>query len=636
MTGTAGIEAAGVETEFAAYSGADKGLLASPVAAQSNRAAWSGGEASSPSWSCSSGAGGFRSGWESLLASIGTGRDGLSKPEEDANAIGGASTRVAVKNENPGSDAADASMISSLHGALATQGTQSGGGEENGIANGTAAPNSTGVFRKTSTNQAGALRGQVEADRILQDSDSVSADKAAGRMRWQSGHNATGHEANAQPSIGAVPAGTLDLAIAAPGTAPSEPYAPETQSQTSPRALTIESPAVFAEGFIGDPAMKAGRSEPVASAAGNHATENGRLAMQADKSTPYSPQNGLSTGVIEQQDEKNNGVYAPASLPPEESQMGNLHAEFTQMQAQPGEARQAQAQNQSQLLVPIVGQAAVIAAAPAALKQPGQEAGTADAASARPQGQIGKLESSGPGADGRVSGASSVRAVHGSGTALAGRDEVQSVQAQISGAAVNTPESWMRSPVDAHATVNAISGHAGALRAAAEESGAQATFAALDADMEPGAPTWIHAGAQQAEAGFEDPALGWVGVRADMSGGGVHASLVPGSAEAAQTLGGHMAGLQEFLAEQHTPVETLTMATHESGTAALSADQGMMQQGASQNSGQNASPDSQSNPLPAPVSMPQTLPQGILPQIDRSDGIASYSEQRGGHISVMA
>ena len=89
--------------------------------------------------------------------------------------------------------------------------------------------------------------------------------------------------------------------------------------------------------------------------------------------------------------------------------------------------------------------------------------------------------------------------------------------------------------------------------------GSQETFAALDGDAARGA-SWLHAGAHSAEAGFEDPALGWVSVRADMAAGSVHAAVVPGTAEAAQALSTHMAGLNTYLNEQRTPVHTLTLA----------------------------------------------------------------------------
>jgi hypothetical protein len=164
------------------------------------------------------------------------------------------------------------------------------------------------------------------------------------------------------------------------------------------------------------------------------------------------------------------------------------------------------------------------------------------------------------------------------------------------------------------------------------------TFAALDAASSSGTHTWVHAGAQRAEAGFEDPALGWVRVRADASGGGVHASLVPGTTEAAQALGSHMAGLSAYLAEQHTPVESLTLAAPEGRRAELGMDPGAnqnMHQGTGQDAGQGASSDQQSSPrtsapalaaagreVPAPVGRVETTTQAVIPG--------------GVHISVMA
>ena len=100
------------------------------------------------------------------------------------------------------------------------------------------------------------------------------------------------------------------------------------------------------------------------------------------------------------------------------------------------------------------------------------------------------------------------------------------------------------------------------------------TFAALDAGRDAPAPTWIHAGARHAEAGYLDPALGWVGVRADTVGGVVHAAVMPGSNEAAQLLGSHLAGLNNYLAEHHGQHATVTLATPQEGRGASSADQG--------------------------------------------------------------
>ncbi len=94
-------------------------------------------------------------------------------------------------------------------------------------------------------------------------------------------------------------------------------------------------------------------------------------------------------------------------------------------------------------------------------------------------------------------------------------------------------------------------------------------FAALDNAAAP-ASTWTHAGAHHAEAGYLDPSLGWVSVRADAGAAGLHAAIVPGSALAASTLGDHLAGLNAFLAEHnHAAIVTLAPATSNPGGSAL-------------------------------------------------------------------
>jgi hypothetical protein len=84
----------------------------------------------------------------------------------------------------------------------------------------------------------------------------------------------------------------------------------------------------------------------------------------------------------------------------------------------------------------------------------------------------------------------------------------------------------------------------------------------------------VPAGGHRAEAGYLDPALGWVAVRAESSGGGVHAAVLPGSPEAAQVLGTHLSGLNAFLAQQHGPHATVTMAAPEDGHSGAGAQQG--------------------------------------------------------------
>jgi hypothetical protein len=100
------------------------------------------------------------------------------------------------------------------------------------------------------------------------------------------------------------------------------------------------------------------------------------------------------------------------------------------------------------------------------------------------------------------------------------------------------------------------------------------TFARLDSEGASRSIHWVQAGAHRAEAGYLDPALGWVAVRAENSGGGLHAAVLPGSPEAAQVLGTHLSGLNAFLAQQHGPHATATMAAPGDGHYGASADQG--------------------------------------------------------------
>ncbi len=113
-------------------------------------------------------------------------------------------------------------------------------------------------------------------------------------------------------------------------------------------------------------------------------------------------------------------------------------------------------------------------------------------------------------------------------------------------------------------------------------------FAALDSGTSSGSNSadWPRPGHIHAEAGYRDPTLGWVGVRAESVGGAVHATLIPPSAEAAQALSEHLTGLHTFLANNHTPVQTLTMAASGGGEGQLSGQgSGSSMQ---QNSGQHA------------------------------------------------
>jgi hypothetical protein len=162
---------------------------------------------------------------------------------------------------------------------------------------------------------------------------------------------------------------------------------------------------------------------------------------------------------------------------------------------------------------------------------------------------------------------------------------------------------------------------------------AREPFAALDAGAGQGTSGWIHAGTHSAEAGFEDPALGWVGIRADLAAGSVHAAIVPESAEAAQALGSHMAGLHTYLNEQRATVETLTLAAPGNRGSDAGLSQSMQkgsEQCGEQKTGRGGSPEPRSEwQRPAVTGSISAVSNG-------APSIAPPMGRAGMYISVMA
>jgi hypothetical protein len=152
-------------------------------------------------------------------------------------------------------------------------------------------------------------------------------------------------------------------------------------------------------------------------------------------------------------------------------------------------------------------------------------------------------------------------------------------------------------------------------------------FAAIDAGIAAPPATWIHAGAQRAEAGYLDPALGWIGVRAEAAGSTLHAAIVPNSPEAAHALSTHMAGLNTYLAENQAQPATITMAAPDTGNSASAF--GQPGQGSAHHQHQ---PASQEPALSPPAAVPGTRTSSAFEQSEqRAPAIG-----RGEHISVIA
>jgi hypothetical protein len=244
-----------------------------------------------------------------------------------------------------------------------------------------------------------------------------------------------------------------------------------------------------------------------------------------------------------------------------------------------------------------------------------------------------------------VSGKTSTLGTSRSARGAGNSDSVQSgkplVEGQASGTALDA-STMTRALAGGHgAASSAAAATAGTSTASTSGPDPRETFATLDAESASGRPAWIHAGAQQAEAGFHDAELGWVGVRADSSGGGVHAEVVAGSADAAQALGSHLAGLNAYLDEHHTSVETLTVTAPESGSAGLGGNSGAgggMQQGAGQQTGQETVQSAVAgSPSFSSHAATQTVNDAEIPALSGWPGESAQAAIPGGsHISVMA
>ena len=275
--------------------------------------------------------------------------------------------------------------------------------------------------------------------------------------------------------------------------------------------------------------------------------------------------------------------------------------------------------------------------APAGGDDPDRAPVLANAASQSGQPSAAPLIVSKPDAvgGGRFSVPTILQSVAGAGRLHSSKPAGLRAEGQPSGAVVDLSV-LPRDLISVPGAMRTPSGSEHTAAAAAIEPDPRETFAALDAGAAQVKPTWVHAGVQHAEAGFQDPSLGWVAVRADASGGGgVHAELVPSSGAAAQALGTHLAGLNAYLAEHHTPVETLTLAAPEGGGArADSAGQGM-QQGPGEQTGQQAGSGSQSGPDASPAALPAAASELTVLRAEL-DGNAPEARSQGMHISVMA
>jgi hypothetical protein len=129
-------------------------------------------------------------------------------------------------------------------------------------------------------------------------------------------------------------------------------------------------------------------------------------------------------------------------------------------------------------------------------------------------------------------------------------------------------------------------------------------FAAMDAGRNDGAVRWILADSHRAEAGFQDPSLGWVSVRAQAGAAGIRAEVMPGSEAAAEVLSGHLAGLNAHMASHYEHRNAVTLSAP--GTGWNSHDTGRDPTQGNGRGPSHGGQQAQENSGPAP---PKPIPQ---------------------------
>jgi hypothetical protein len=560
----------------------------------------------------------FRSGWQSLLASLGTGADGLSGTGADT---GGA---LAANENVPGEAAEKAHAAGSTAAAVAGRATLQGNksvAQGSGLGTDRTALNSSGL--------PDGIRGGRTAAEAMPGTAAVPVAKSQGdgestrsAKDSHSASRARREKLEAASADAALPAasGLGETALAVPLVVSPAPgaNAAKIHDESAEGSLALSKSAFDLGGTPFGLADAARAPKAVGGKAASVSGKSDSTNIGGEPVSEFVAGNGANDA----------GESEPVSGSDSSQAVGGMRASVVQGDA----VRASQIQSQASGLE---AETASVPRAMNTLEGQATVAAGANAHGAQPSmtPQVAAKPVSAGNARGSVRGTS--------GADLAGNRN-RLVEGQLGAAAVDgTNAALTRNSAVVHGGIgtpaNSGGGSAGAA-ASRDGQTARDTFTALDAETAPGTTAWIHAGSQRAEAGYQDPVLGWVGVRADASGAGVHASVVPGSADAAQALGGHLAGLNAYLAEHHTQVETVTLAAPEGHTAGLGADESagrnMQQgsgQGAEQDTGQQAA--SQSN---VPEFAPAVSRENIPAQAIESSATATTGAFGSGHISVMA
>jgi len=564
---------------------------------------------------------GFRSGWRTLIDSLGLDSMDLEP--------GGPASQGSAAGENPDAQLAEAQTRDSgqdaasavLHNATLLPSSKMAGGQgvfaAGPVKNPAAGPSQAGFMAGNAIGTLAAGDGAGRGKTSL-----AAEDEADSGARIKRKADTQTPQRTAPQNLSASDPNTLQIAGSAviPGTLPALPA-------SSPHVA-----AEFRESFLSGSPL-----EPDGVIAGSRAAGHAAAQQETASPTGHRPTNAPGAGIApsasgsmgaEGWAAAGQGVAVQTSAADEETiAIGRRDAASHSTAAAAPSTGES---NRNQIASQPGSNPAAGAGASLSGGQPDHDSQAANAASVAAPPEIaggGNLRSASGAA-----GSAFRRLERTRGLAEAAQPGNPSLAPQLAGAsgAAGVDSSILaRGLTGAHGAGAAF--HQGAASADGAGSDARETFSALDAGSDPGTMSWVHAGAQSAEAGFQDPALGWVGVRADLSGGAVHAAVVAGSSDAARTLGGHMAGLNAYLADHHAGVASLTMASPDNGSANWSGNSGAMQQGASGNNPQSGAPEPQTNGSFSPAAASGKIPA-------QSGGLeaAPPEVRQGRHISVMA
>ncbi len=164
------------------------------------------------------------------------------------------------------------------------------------------------------------------------------------------------------------------------------------------------------------------------------------------------------------------------------------------------------------------------------------------------------------------------------------------------------------------------------------------TFTAIDGQAHGPASQWTLSGSHRAEAGFQDPSLGWISVRAQAGAGGIHAAVVPASDAAAQVLNTHLAGLNAHMTPNYEHLNPVTLASPGAGLIGRGAGEHSAQhedRGSNQREAQQSQEHSQSPRTGALQSVSSPIVRLEMDSVEFS-GITLGKNSGELHVSVIA